>query len=80
MAYALVNNSGDKDYHSAVVQFLEEIEHDDVRAVAMVAITDAGPYLSWLSTPVDFAAMASMMQAQATLNYMEGADEDEDCC
>lgn len=78
MAYAIVNTSGDRDYHNAVVQFLEAIEEDTVHGVAMVAICDSGPYLSWLSTPTDFAAMASVMQSQATLNFMDGADEDED--
>lgn len=79
MAYALINSSGERDYHAAVLKFLDNIESDNVCAVAMVAITDNGPYLSWLATPIDFAAMASMMQAQSTLNYMEGEDDDEDC-
>lgn len=78
MAYALVNTSGDKDYHKAVVRFLESIENAPVRGVVMVAITDGGPYLSWDCTPADMAVAASMVQAQAILNYMGGM-EDEDC-
>lgn len=76
--YALVNTSGDRKYHEVVLRFLEEIEHDEVRGVVMVAITDAGPYLSWDCTPIDFAAAANVVQAQSVLNYMGGMD-DEDC-
>lgn len=81
MAYALVNTTGDKGHHEVVLKFLEEIEHDDVRGVVLVAITDAGPYLSWDCSPLDFAAAANVVQAQSVLNYMElEADEDEDSC
>lgn len=75
MAYALLSSSGDKDYHESVVRFLEDIENVTVRGVVMVAITDDGPYLSWNCTPVDFAAAASMVQAQATVNYMDLEDD-----
>lgn len=78
MAYALVNTSGDKDYHKAVVQFLENIERAPVRGVVMIAVCDDGPRLSWDCTPMDMALAASVVQAQATLNYMDlEADEDE---
>lgn len=82
MAYALINSSGDRDYHECVLRFLEEIEPEKVRGVVMVAITEAGPYLSWDCNNVDFAAAASMVQAQATVNYQIGIleeDDDEDC-
>lgn len=78
MAYALINSTGPKDYHKAVLQFLEEIENDNVRGVVMVAISDDGPYLSWDCNNVDFAAAASLVQAQSTLNYMEGMDHEDD--
>ena len=78
MSYALLNDTGNKDYHKAVVQFLENIEHDEVRGVVLVAITEAGPYLSWDCNNIDFAAAASVVQAQSTMNYMGGMETDED--
>lgn len=78
MPYALINTSGERDYHAAVVKFLEEIEHDKVSGVVMVAITDAGPYISWDCNNIDFAAAANVVQAQSVKNYMGGMD-DEDC-
>lgn len=85
MPYALVNTTGDKDYHKAVIQFLEDIEHTHVSGVVMVAITDDGPYLSWDCSPIEMAAVASLVQSQATLNFQDGMyddeedGEDEDC-
>lgn len=80
MAYALVNNTGDRDYHGTVVEFLENIADERVRGVVMVAITDSGPFLGWNCTALDMAAAASVVQAQSTLNYMElEAEDDEDC-
>lgn len=79
MAYALLNTSEEKDYHKAVLSFLEEIEHDDVRGVVMVAITEAGPYLSWDCNNLDFAAAANVVQAQSVLNYMGGMDDEDSC-
>lgn len=80
MPYALVNTSGDKEYHKSVLQFLEDIENVGVKGVVMVAITDEGPFLSWCSTPLDFATAASVVQAQATQFYLDGGMvDDEDC-
>ena len=80
MAYALVNTSGERDYHKSVIQFLESIENAPVRGVVMVAIADDGPCMAWDCTPLDFAAAASVVQAQSVVNYIDlEADEDEDC-
>ena len=68
MPYALLNTAGDRDYHGTVIEFLEAIESERVHGVVMVAITDDGPFLSWNATPLDFAAAASMVQAQAVIN------------
>ena len=76
--YALLNTSGDREYHKSVLQFLEDIEDVAVRGVVMVAITDEGPFMSWDCTPIDMAAAASVVQSQATLNYMEGMNDEDD--
>lgn len=78
MPYALINTSGDKDYHKAVVEWLETIDEMKVRGVVLVAVCDEGPCVSWDCTPMDMAAAASFVQAQSVLNYMNGVDEDED--
>ena len=79
MPYALMNSSGDKDYHSAIIRFLEDIEEEDVSGVVCVAITKSGPFLSWCASPIDIATAASVLQAQATEFYLNGGMcEDED--
>lgn len=76
MPYALINTSGDRDYHGTLVEFLEAIEEEDVHGVVMVAITGSGPYVSWNCSPLDMAAAASVLQAQSVKNYMEGCEDE----
>lgn len=78
MAYALLNTSGDKDYHAAVVRFLEDIDEEEVDGVVLIALTKKGPFLNWLATQRDLGAAAAALQAQFTLNYTRSED-DEDC-
>lgn len=78
MPYALLNTSGDKDYHTAVVRFLEDIEDEEVDAVVLIGMTKKGPFLHWLASQRDLGAAAAALQAQFTLNYTRSED-DEDC-
>lgn len=77
MPYALINSSGDKEYHDVVLRFLENIEDENVRGVVLVAMCDDGPHMSWDCTRTDMAVAASMVQAQATLNYQRGMITDD---
>ena len=82
MAYALINSSGERDYHDAVLRFLESIEDAEVHGVVMVAVCSDGPYLSWAATPMELAVAASVLQAQVVKDYIEledDGDDEKDC-
>ena len=79
MAYALVNTSGDRNYHGTVTRFLEDIEHEKVEGVVLVAITKRGPFVSWNCSPMHMAASAAILQAQTNQFYQEAMHDEEDC-
>lgn len=85
MAYALVNTSGDKDYHAMVVQFLESLEDRQVKSLALVALCDDGHSVKWggsdalalkrMAGVLDLAAVRQMIAE----DFPNGGEENEDC-
>lgn len=84
MAYALVNTTGDKDYHETVVRLLESLEDRRVKSLAIVAICDDGHSVNWYNSgAMDLKRMAGVLDLAAVRqmiaeDFSDGGDDIED--
>lgn len=78
MSYALVNTSGNREYHETVLRFLDEVADRDVTAMALVALCDDGHQVNYYnSDELDLKRMAGILDLTA-IRLMGGMDDDDE--